>query len=382
MKILHIITRLILGGAQKNTVLSCAAQSASGHEVHLAYGPIYGPEGSLLEQAQRSGAMLHEISSMRRSILPHHDLNCYMTLQHLIREIKPDVVHTHSSKAGIIGRAAAWRQRVSAVVHTIHGLPFHDHQLRLIHHAYVAAERYAAKRCHRMIGITQAMCDAFAEKQIGKAEQFCVIPSGIDLSEFAGETAPRDVTRRAYGIAEDAPVIGIVARLDQLKGHDDLLDAMPRLLEKHPDAYYLFVGDGYHREALEQRANDHVIFAGLVGPKQVPSLLRAMDIMALPSYQEGQGRTLVEALLCGCAIVGYDVGGIGAVCIDGQTGRLVPVGDRDKLCAALLDLLDDPKQRGRLAQQGESHARENFNAQLMVKQIEEVYQEVLSGKVK
>ncbi|MEX0741352.1 MAG: glycosyltransferase, partial [Phycisphaeraceae bacterium] len=121
MKILHLITRLILGGAQENTLLSCEGQAAAGHEVTLAFGPIYGPEGSLLERAQGGGYELAELSAMIRAVRPWTDVRCYYQVRKLIRELKPDVVHTHSSKAGIIGRAAAWAEGVPAVVHTIHG---------------------------------------------------------------------------------------------------------------------------------------------------------------------------------------------------------------------------------------------------------------------
>ncbi|MFA7237534.1 MAG: glycosyltransferase, partial [Phycisphaeraceae bacterium] len=108
MKVLHLITRLILGGAQENTVLSCEGQRQAGHDVTLAFGPIYGPEGSLRDRAERSGCKLVELPAMKRAILPGTDWRCYRQCLRLIREIKPDVVHTHSSKAGIIGRMAAW----------------------------------------------------------------------------------------------------------------------------------------------------------------------------------------------------------------------------------------------------------------------------------
>ncbi len=382
MRILHVITRLILGGAQQNTVICCRAQAAAGHEVHLAFGPIYGPEGSLRESAQTAGVHLHELRWLRRAVLPLHDWLATRSLRQLIRQLQPDLVHTHSSKAGILGRAAAWREHVPAVVHTIHGLPFHDRQNPLIHHAYVHAERWAAKRCHSLVGITQAMCDAFAAKHIGRPEQFCVIPSGVEIEPFLHDDTPRDVTRKAYGIPADAPVVGIVARLDPLKGHDDLLDVLPQLLAQHPEVRLLCVGDGWHREALEQRIEREglqraVVLAGLVPPRQVPSLLRAMDVMALPSYQEGQGRTLVEALLCGCAVVGYDVGGIGEVCIDGQTGRLAPVGDRDRLALALLSLLDHPDERQRLADQGRAHVLREFTATVMCQRLDALYQRLV-----
>ena len=171
MKILHIITRLILGGAQQNTVLTCAAQVRAGHSVCLVYGPIYGPEGSLLDDALASGAQVICVPSLRRAVLPPHDVRCYRALRSLIRKIRPDVVHTHSSKAGILGRAAAWREKVPAVIHTIHGLPFHDRQSCIERGLYVAAERWAARRCHRIVGVTRAMCDAFADHRIGRPQQ-------------------------------------------------------------------------------------------------------------------------------------------------------------------------------------------------------------------
>lgn len=383
MTILHIITRLILGGAQKNTVLCAKAQVAAGHRVIIAYGPIYGPEGSLLAEAKKAGVETVELSSMRRAVLPHHDLNCYFQLRKLIKQTKPDIVHTHSSKAGIIGRIAAWHCKVSAVIHTIHGLPFHDHQPRWIHQLYIILERIAARRCHKLVGITQAMIDAFKDKKIGKhPDQFTVIPSGVSVEQFTQPTADRKVTRKAYGIPVDAPVLGIVARLDPLKGHHDLLDIYPDLLKKYPELHMLFVGDGWDRENIEKQIEANkwekkVILAGLVPPQQVPSLLGAIDIMALPSYQEGQGRTLVEALLCGCAIVGYDVGGIGEVCIDGNTGRLVSVGNKEQLRDAIDQLLVDPAMMQQLVAQGKTHMLEYFSEQVMVEKLAKLYDELL-----
>ncbi|MFG0248639.1 MAG: glycosyltransferase family 4 protein, partial [Phycisphaeraceae bacterium JB051] len=381
----HIITRLILGGAQKNTVLCAKAQVAAGHRVIIAYGPIYGPEGSLLAEAQKAGVQTVELSSMRRAILPHHDVISYFQLRKLIKQTKPDIVHTHSSKAGITGRIAAWHCKaagVRGVVHTVHGLPFHDKQPRWVHQLYVTLERIAAKRCHKIVGITQAMIDAFVEKRIGKPEQYDVIPSGVSVEEFQSPTADRHHTRKAYGIPDTAPVLGIVARLDPLKGHHDLLDIFPQLLKRHPDLRMFFVGDGWDRERIEQRIEDkgwdkQVILGGLVPPSQVPSLLGAMDIMALPSYQEGQGRTLVEALLCDCAIVGYDVGGIGEVCIDNQTGRLVKVGDKDQLMHAIDQLLEDEPKRKALAAAGKQHVMENFTETVMVQRLAKLYEQML-----
>ncbi|MFW6058890.1 MAG: glycosyltransferase [Phycisphaeraceae bacterium] len=383
LRIFHIITRLILGGAQKDTIMLAAAQAAAGHAVHLAYGPIYGPEGSLYEEAAASGATLHEVRSLRRAVLPVHDALCYRALRRLIREVQPDVVHTHSSKAGILGRAAGWAERAPAVIHTVHGLPFHDRQPRWLNRAYVNAERWAARRCHHLIAITPAMVEAFEQERIADRARFTVIPSGVDTSELHVTPGDREAVRAELGIPPDAPVLGIIARLDPLKGHDDLLDIVPELLKWQPDLRLLFIGDGWHRPHLEQRIEaeglrDRVILTGLVPHAQIAHFLAAVDVNALPSYQEGQGLTLAEALLSGCAIVGYDVGGIGTICIDGETGRLVRVGDRRALAEAIRWLFEHPDQRRQLVRRGQQLVRRDLDPERLARRTEQVYRRVLN----
>lgn len=382
MKIVHIITRLILGGAQQNTVISSAAQVKAGHQVWLVYGPIYGPEGSLLADAKKTGAELVQMMTLRRPILPLHDWLAFRAMRKLIQRVRPDVVHTHSSKAGILGRAAAWRERVPAVIHTIHGLPFHERQSRMVYQAYVRLERWAALRCHKLLGVTQAMCDAFLRLGIGRPEQFERVPSGVDCSLFEPLSGERAQVRSALNISPEASVVGLLGRYDRLKGQDDLLDILPQLKARHPGVKLLLVGDGWHRPQLEERIQregfgGQVILTGLIPPERVPAYLAAMDVNTLPSYQEGQPRTLVQALLCGCGIVGYDAGGIPEICVHEKTGLLVKTGDRAALFEAISDLLAHRDKRARLVQQGQQHARENFDAGIMVRRLEEIYRQVL-----
>lgn len=384
MVILHIITRLIQGGAQQNTVLSCAAQVKAGHEVHLAYGPIYGPEGSLLEEAKASGAVLHEIPSMRRAVNPWHDVRCYFALRKLIREKKPDIVHTHSSKAGIVARAAAWAERIPVVVHTVHGLPFHDRQSVLVHRLYVMLEKWAAKRCHHLVAITPAMVDAFEAKGIAGNDRFAVVPSGVDLDRFAIPDDARSKAREQLGIASDTPTVALLARLDPFKGHDDMLDILPKLAERFPDIQLLFIGDGWRREHIEQRiakpqAAGRVRLLGIVPHEQVREILPAAEVKVLPSYQEGQSRTLIEALLCGCGIVAYDVGGIPSICIDGETGKLVPVGDKQALADAIVWMIEHPDERRAMTDRGRTLVREKFSAEHMTRELEQLYQRLVGN---
>jgi len=274
---------------------------------------------------------------------------------------------------------------VPGVVHTIHGLPFHERQPNWVNRTYVAAERWAAKRCHKIVGVTQAMCTEFQDRQIGRPEQFDVVPSGMDIDTFRMPPDVRPRVRDELAIPQDAPVVGIVARLDKLKGQEDLVRIMPDLLKAKPDVRLLIVGDGWYRpelDALVQQLNvkDRVIFTGLVPPARVPEFIATMDVHALPSYQEGQPRTLVQALLGGVPVVGYDAGGIKDVCLHERTGLLVGLGDQPGLCAALTKLLTDDELRLRLGRDGQTYARANYDSQVMYSRLQAIYEDVLAAK--
>ncbi|MEM1098684.1 MAG: glycosyltransferase family 4 protein [Planctomycetota bacterium] len=384
MRILHVITRLILGGAQQNTVMSCAAQVAAGHDVHLAYGPIHGPEGSLLDETKASGATLHEIPSLVREISPIKDLRCYSHLKKVIREIEPDLIHTHSSKAGIVGREAAWRTRQTlfgqrkrpVIAHTIHGLPFNDLQKRSKRDTFIFVEFLHAHFCDHLIAITEAMVDAFVDKKIASRDKFTVIPSGVDLDRFARQSPKLENP-------DHPPTIGLVARLDPLKGHRDLIAALPRIVDAVPNARVVFVGDGFDREAVlsaieASPKRRQIELKNLVPFDEMPAVYHDLDVCVLPSYQEGQSRVLVEALAAGCAIVGYDVGGIPEVCVHEKTGLLVPVGDTDALADAIVRILTDSELRQRTVAAGQAHVRENFSAEKMNRELLELYDRLLA----
>ncbi len=392
LRILHISTRLILGGSQENTVLSCEGQAELGHDVHLAFGPIYGPEGSLLERVEHfrtsRGDRIHThiVPSMIRAIHPLKDIRAYRELLRLVRTLRPDIVHTHSSKAGILGRAAAWQAfRTStdhrpAVVHTIHGPPFHASQSPVVNAIYTAAERYAAKRCHAVVSVADAMTRDYLSRGIGTPGLYTTVYSGMETDRFLtpppGES--RETTRAALGIEPGDFVIGTVARLAELKGHDDVLDALADELRARPSWKLLWVGDGWLRDRLMARVaslglSRQVVTTGLVPPEDVPRFIRAMDLLVHPSYREGLPRTVPQALLCGVVPVAYDTDGTGEICINGRTGRLIPTGDRAGLRAAVCALYDHADERIALADAGRSLCRDRFSTQRMVADLERVY---------
>jgi len=428
-RILHISTRLILGGSQENTVLSCEGQARLGHEVHLAFGPIYGPEGSLLARVEAFNARcgsaeervrgvgdarpvrpegeparpitVHVVPDLVRRVDPIRDVRCFIQLGQLVRTIDPDVVHTHSSKAGILGRGAAWGVLTRSpggrmrVLHTIHGPPFmpveggmmRRARVRLNNLIYTHAERYAAARCQTIGSVADAMTREFLSRGIGRPEQYVTVYSGMETRTFL-EAAPgetRAEVRASLGIGADDFVIGTVARLAEHKGHDDILDAIATDLRDRPTWRLLWVGDGWWRERLLGRLRamglgDRVITTGLVPPERVPGMMRAMDVLVHPSYREGLPRTLPQALLSGTPVVAYDVDGTSEACLDPSrvggeksTGLLVPAGDRTRLRDSIHWMADHPAERAAMASHGRSLCADRFSAERMVAHLERIY---------
>lgn len=390
MRIMHISTRLILGGSQENTVLSCEGQAERGHDVSLVFGPIYGPEGSLLERVNRfrtaDGRAIQAIETphMVRELDIWRDPRCYRDLRRLMRGWKPDVVHTHSSKAGILGRIAAWKERVPCIVHTVHGPPFHKYEKRWRNAMYIHSERVAAKRCHVIACVADAMRDQFLAAKIGRADQYVTVYSGMEVDTFIKSPWTRVEVRRELGIGEHDFVAGTVARLAENKGHDDLLTGLGPLMAERPELTLLWVGDGWWRERLLGRVKsigltDRVRTTGLVPPDQIPKYMAAMDVLIHPSYREGLPRTVTQALLSSVAAIAYDVDGTSEVCIDGQTGRLVAPGDLAALREAVIWMMDHPPERCAMGRRGQAMCRDRFSATRMVEHLESIYEACLQG---
>lgn len=394
MKILHISTRLILGGSQENTILSCEGQAQRGHDVHLAYGPIYGPEGSLAQRVESfrsdDGRAItsHVVPDMVREIDPAKELRCLKQLEELIGDLKPDIVHTHSSKAGVLGRLAAWKLGGAhapgngriGVVHTVHGPPFHPYESKIKNTIYVLSEKLAAAKCHMIVTVADAMSATYLDKKIGRASQFCTVYSGMETETYLHTDIDRARERASLGFDDSHKVIGTVARLAEHKGHDDLLDALGDTLNERRDWRLLWVGDGWWRDRLlarvaEMGLSDRVVTTGLLDPSRIPAMMRTMDVLVHPSYREGLPRTVPQALLSATPVVAHDVDGTREACIEGETGRLVRVGDLDGLRSAITHTLDDADGARVMAQRGRELCARRFDHHAMVAALEHVYEE-------
>ncbi len=383
MRIAHVITRMIVGGAQENTLLCCQDLIRQyGDDVLLVTGPALGPEGDLLSQGRGGEVPLTMVPSMRRAIHPWRDTVCYRALKRVLRDFRPDVVHTHSAKGGFLGRMAAHALRVPAIVHTVHGAPFHPYQRWYARELFRWCEAYAARRCHAIVSVADAMTDLLVDAGVAPREKFTTVYSGMDVEPFLAADQHREAIRRELGFSDEHVVVGKIARLFHLKGHEQLIQAARRVVAKCPEVRFLLVGDGILREKLERQIADaglnHAFcFAGLVPPERIPELLGAMDLLVHVSLREGLARALPQALIAGRPAVSYDVDGAREVVIPEKTGFLVPPQTVEPLADAILRLARDPDLRRRLGEQGRGLFTEQFRHETMTRRLREIYQRLL-----
>ncbi len=381
MRVTHIITRLIVGGAQENTLATVQGlRQIPGVEVHFISGPTTGPDVSL-EAGVLNMIIVPEII---RSIHPLKDRQALKKLEKILREQRPDIVHTHSGKAGILGRMAAKRAGVPIIIHTIHGPSFGKFQGVLANFIFRCAEKYAGKFTTHFEVVADAMKNQYLAAKIGTPEQYTKIYSGFALEPFL--TVKNDGGfRHKLGIKPDDFVIGKIARLFKLKGHDDLFAVAPELVRQNPKIKFLLIGDGPWRERFEHLAKTqglekHFIFTGLVPPVEVPKYTGIMDALVHLSLREGLPRALPQALAAGKPVVAYDCDGASEVCHDGQTGFLVQPGDFDTLKKRLLQLAGAPALCQKMGQAGRQFVRENFAVEKMVRDTYTLYMKLSADR--
>ncbi len=400
MRVTHIITRLVVGGAQENTLATLTGlRRLPDVQVKLISGPTLGPEGSLENsarevfplaplrgQGQGEGSAFTVVPELIRPVHPLKDFIALRKLEKLLREQSPDIVHTHSGKAGILGRLAARRAGVPIIIHHIHGPSFGPFQGALANRLFTAAEKRAARVTDHFFCSAAAMTRLYLAAGIGRPEQFTRIFSGFNLEPF--RQATNDLAlRRQLGLAENHFVIGKIARLFKLKGHADLLSAFAELLPQVPHARLLFVGDGSLRGELENQVralglDGKVIFTGLVPPGEVARYVGLMDCLAHLSYREALSRALPQALAAGKPVVAYDFDGAPEVCRENETGFVVRTGDTPAVAEKLQLLAGHPALRSRLGQAGAAFVREHFSLEKMVADQYAVYQQLAAAKLK
>ncbi|MHC4760561.1 MAG: glycosyltransferase family 4 protein [Planctomycetota bacterium] len=389
MKIVHIITRLILGGAQENTLITCKLLAERGHDVTLITGPAIGPEGALFEQTKTAGYKTIVVDELRREINPFIDISAYFKLKKILRQLQPDIVHTHSAKAGILGRYAGWTlkkdSKLPLVVHTIHGLAFHPYQNPLLSKFYIALEKAAAQKTDAFVTVADTMTEKAKAAGIGVDKPYTTAYSAIEEDAYLSPPPQSEIDafRKQYGIPNDAVVFVKVARLFELKGHEYVIESARRLAEKHDNCYWLFVGDGLLAEPLKnqiQFLEGRFKFTGLLPPEQIPLAIHSSDILIHCSLREGLARVLPQAMLCGKPVVSFDIDGAKEV-VNKHTGFLIEPENIDQLTDACEKLLEKSDLRNQLGQNGRIAVTQQFAPNTMVDTIESVYQKLINNLV-
>jgi len=372
-------------------LITCKLLTERGHDVTLITGPALGPEGQLFQQALGQKYRVVVVDKMRRAIHPPYDAISYMQIKRHLKHIQPDIVHTHSAKAGILGRYAAHSlkgklpgkgQNFPHVVHTIHGLAFHPYQSNWLNKFYIAVEKAAAKRTDAFISVADAMTEKAVAAGLGRAEDFTTAYSAIEEDDFLNAPNLEEISsfRRKYGISEQAVVFVTIARLFELKGHEYIVESARRQAPRYENCVWLFVGDG--NLAGQIKSDIHLAnlgykfrFTGLLGPDQIPLAIHASDILVHCSLREGLARVLPQAMLCGKPVVSFNIDGAKEV-VNRQTGFLVEPENVDQLTDACEKLITNPELREKLNKAGRKFVKKIFVPKTMVDTIEQVYQKL------
>ncbi|MBT3615098.1 MAG: glycosyltransferase family 4 protein [Verrucomicrobia bacterium] len=383
MRVAHVITRLIVGGAQENTASTVLGlHEKPGVNVRLYCGPTTGPEGSLEPLVQKIDGLFHRVPNLIRPVRPLSDWLAYRQLKRAFAAFRPDIVHTHSGKAGFIGRLAAKRADVPKIIHSIHGPSFGPFQGWATNALFRGAERFAGRMTDHFVTVADAMRDQYLAAGISQADDYTRIPSGFDLQPFLdAENSP--TKRASLGLSPGDFVVGKIARLFELKGHDDLFAIAPRLANRIPNIRFLLVGNGVWRGRFERLAKEigcgqNFIFTGLVPPSEIPSLVGVMDSLVHLSRREGLPRALPQAMAAAKPVVAFDCDGAGEVCLDGKTGHLIEPGDLPKLEERLAKLANDAPLRTALGQAGRKVVEEEFTVEQLVERQYELYKRLLA----
>lgn len=384
IKVLHIITRLDAGGSSTSVIETAARLDTARYEIVVISGRTYDPRGDIQSELKHRDIHCIFIDDLRRDIQPWSDLKAFFKLYSLIRRGHFDIVHTHSSKAGILGRWAAWFARTNIIVHTPHGHVFYGYFNKFLTNIFIRIERFTALITDKIITLTDIGKQDHVRFTIAGPGKFVTIYSGIDIEKFKRTARDFSKNRTALNVPPDGYIFGTVARLDPIKGVEYLIEAMAEVVACCPQARLLIIGDGTQRVFLEEQCrrlnlSGHVIFKG--HQKDVLMYLHMMDAFVLASLNEGMGRVILEAMACGKPVVATRTGGIPELVEDGRQGYLVAVKDAWGLAQGMLKLIQQPQEAKRLGENAAKKVTGHFSLTKMVEDIDHLYAELLDEKI-
>jgi len=387
-KILRIINRFNIGGPTYNATFLTRYLEGD-YETLLIGGLPEQDEADSLHIVKDYDLEPLLIEEMQRIPSFRSDRAAYLKIKQIIKEFKPDIVHTHAAKAGALGRRAAYACKVPVIVHTFHGHVFHSYFGKIKTAIFKQIERKLAKKSDGIIAISDLQKEELANVHgICKADKIKVIPLGFDLDKFNEATLNRKETRIKYNLKEDEIAVAIVGRLAPIKNHSLFLDVVEKVLAlTSKKVKFFIVGDGEEREMIQER----VTFIDSKYPnsiemtswiKNIGTFNAGMDIMCLTSKNEGTPVSLIEAQAGNLPIVTTDVGGVRDIMKDKETGYIVQKNNVEQFAEKLLLLIEDNELRNKFSKNGWNFVRNKFHYKTLVKSMNEYYQDLLDKKIK
>ncbi|MFC1821836.1 glycosyltransferase family 4 protein [Thermodesulfobacteriota bacterium] len=380
IKVLHIHTLPVISGSGINTFLTMHGLDPEVYNVELACAP----GGRLISLVRDHHMTVRTINGLVQPLHPLKDLLALLRLIRLMKKQTYQIVHTHNSKAGFTGRLAARLAAVPVIVHTVHGFAFHDQEPPWRQALFRNLERIATRWCDQMIFISQPLIDWALTERIADQDQIVKIYSGLELEKFTPVKSDlKKKLRTKWHIGQNDPVVGIVSKLWEGKGHSQLIEAFREIKRDVGNAKLVIVGEGYLQEKLLKQIDrlslrDDVLFTGF--QMDIREILGTFDVAVLPSFFEGMGRVLLEAMAMEKPVVASDVGGIPDLVKDGINGYLVPPGNVRELAGAIKKLLLDKRLARKMGQEGRRRIKEEFSAKTMVQSIDQLYRQLLAMK--
>ena len=382
-KVLHIITLFSVGGATENTVFTVKGLRDLGYEVDLATGPNISSEGSMYEYTKKNKIPVFTFQKLKRSISLINDFIIIYQLYRFIKTRNYDIVHTHSSKAGVVGRIAAWLAGTKLIIHHNHANPYHRFQSFSVRTTFKLVEKYSSLFCNKIFSVTHTIVDEMVTDKIAPRNKFEVVRSGFDIDKFRNYDNSKDyILKEKLGIKKNEIVLGMIARLSVIKGHIYLLKAFNEICKAKNNVKLVLIGNGENKENLlkyidDNNLDDKVIFAGLIPPTEVPEYISIIDVVVHTALLEGLPRVFTQSMLMGKPVISFDLDGAHEVIEDGKNGYLIEPLNIGMLTEKILYLIQSQDKIIEFGNYAKNNIKDDFSIEAMVKNNHRLYQKLL-----